>query len=39
MDLHQKIDMAVKKTPSKEDLRQLGGDAEEGGAAGWEAPR
>jgi hypothetical protein len=36
---HRKIDVAPKKTPSKEDLRQLGGDAEEGGAAGWEAPR
>jgi hypothetical protein len=31
--------VAAKKTPSKEDLRHLGGDAEEGGAAGWEAPR
>jgi hypothetical protein len=36
---HRKIDVAAKKTPSKEDLRQLGGDAEEGGVAGWEAPR
>jgi hypothetical protein len=38
MDLQRKIKVASKKTPSKEDLRQLGGDAEEGGAAGWEAP-
>jgi hypothetical protein len=37
---HRKIDVAAaKKTPSKEDLRQLGGDAEEGGAARWEALR